>query len=110
VKLKNQWYKAGDKETIGGIKCIKNSVSDELCLSGHHGEIWQINETTCKAVILSSGIAKRYLPESKWPINPGDEATITFPLSELSLWIERLGVTRNRSGMIRLANWFEGEE
>jgi hypothetical protein len=104
-----KWYKAGDKETMDNIKAIKNDVTGELALVGHYGEIWQVSPSTFAAVITSARVAKRYLPESRHPINPGDETRITFPASELATWIERLKITQNRNGMIRMADWFGNE-
>lgn len=112
ANYKNQWYKASDKETIGGYKAIKNRTNGELVLIGHYGEIFQIDEKTFGAIIHSARVAKKYLPESKHPVQAGDEVLIRFSIDELPLWIKRLKVTRNREGMIEMSDWsaFAGDD
>ena len=101
----SQWYKPKEAK-MGKYKAIKNHVSGELNLVGRYGEIFMVNDTTCKAVITSSRVARKYLPPEKHPVNKDDEVVIQFPISELEEWIKRLKITSNRNGMIRMADWF----
>ena len=99
------WYKAADNERIGPYRVIKHRITKELCLVGKYGEIWMYDENTCRAVITSAQVANRYLQPTV-PCRRGDEAIITFPLSDVVLWATRLKVTRERSVMIKRANRF----
>jgi hypothetical protein len=100
----SDWYKPRD-EKIGKHKAIKHRITGELALVGKYGEIWQVSDTHCVALIRSSRVAKKYLPEAYHPVQAGDETRWRFPISELAEWIKRLKITKNREGMIRMASW-----
>lgn len=103
--MKNQWYRASDKETLGGYKCIKNSISKELCLVSKKGEIWEYSETHYACLILSTSVANKY-GKPKEKVKKGEEFIVKFPKEQLDKWVKILGIKNNRKAMIDRANNF----
>ena len=92
------------KNKLHTFKCIEHTVSGELALSGRYGEIWCADAFTCKAIIYSARVAKRFLPKDQHPVLPGDETLISFPVRDLPIWIDRLAVPTKPSTQAALAN------
>ena len=100
--MRKEWQPS--TQMFGGYRCVEHVRTKELSLIGRHGEIWENDAYTYKASVFSARIAKRYLRQEQWPIEPGDEILIKFPAEDLPLWVKRLQVPSKSSSQADIAN------
>lgn len=86
-----------------GHPCLRHTKTGELALFGNYGQIWEYDSYAARVLIHSPRIARRFLPESEWPVAHG-EVLLRVRFHEASVWIKRLSVPRKASTQIDIAN------
>lgn len=102
-------WKLSDRR-IGGRPAIEHKITGELCLSCKYGDVWQHDETTYKAAIKSTTIAKKvgkYLKQYVVGGLPeGSEALFEFSEEDLPKVLDLMSMYRQRKSMLPHANNF----
>jgi len=90
-KLKNRWLIPETPVFIGDKKALKHKTTQEACLFGQYGEIWEYANDKIGLLITSTKIAGKYF---KTRGSLGDEFFFIRPLSELSKYARILKVSK----------------
>lgn len=90
--MQNQWVAKGK---IGNRPCLTNTVTQEQCLSGFKGEIWEFKPGVYKSVEFRYSRTQGYY-----------QVVRTFSTAELRTWIERLEIPLSPLRQLEFANDF----
>lgn len=77
-RIKENPWEMSKTATVAGYQGLRHVVTKEVTLFGELGEIWEYNDTHCRAVIFGLG--------------DKSDKVVTFPKSKLKTYIKRLRV------------------